>query len=159
MEDVASHPDLTSPELNAVMREILDQTEGGLGLAVADITSARLLGVAHNIPYFNQGYLDAVAAGAVSMFRGAEVQHIEGLLTDLSGVVHRKTIDEVQMTTHRTIHFMMVLPNHRNSVVVLITDRRTSLGMAWSMVRGSSLRIEPVLESLGIDPADDANPQ
>ena len=46
------------------MRSVLDGVEGGLGCAVADLRTGELLGVAHNVRYFTQTYLEAVAAAA-----------------------------------------------------------------------------------------------
>ena len=135
--------------LDEVMRSVVDSVDGALGCAVVDVTSGDLLGVAHNVPYFTQEYLDAVAAAAVQMFRGYTVSHVEKLISERRGVAPEHLIEEVQMTTRRTIHFMMILPNHEESCVVLITDRRTNLGMSWAAIRGSVLDIEPILDAAG----------
>jgi hypothetical protein len=58
-------------------------------------------------------------------------------------------IEEVQMTTRRTVHFMMILPNHPEAAVVLITDRRSSMGIGWAAIRRSVLDVEPLLDAAG----------
>ena len=134
--------------LDEVLESVLDDVEGALGCAVADMRSGALLGVAHHVPYFTQEYLDAVAAASVDMFRGQTVRRVEDLLSLQRGRPSERLIEEMQMTTRGTIHFMMVLPNHPEAVVVLITTRETSPGMGWSATRRSVLQIEPLLAGL-----------
>ena len=134
--------------LDDVMESILGEVDGALGCAVSDMRSGALLGVAHHVPYFTQEYLEAVAAASVQMFRGQTVHHVEDLISARRGRPSERLIEEVQMTTRHTIHFMMVLPNHPEAVVVLITNRETSLGMGWAATRRSVLDIEPILDSL-----------
>ncbi|WP_425956131.1 hypothetical protein [Xylanimonas sp. McL0601] len=135
--------------LDDVMRAVVDEVDGALGCAVVDVASGDLLGVAHNVAYFNQDYLDAVAAAAVQMFRGRTVTHVEDLIAARRGVPSEHLIEEVQMTTRRTVHYMMILPNHPEAAVVLITDRRSSVGMGWASIRRSVLDVEPLLDAAG----------
>ncbi|MCL2394175.1 MAG: hypothetical protein FWC87_05735 [Acidimicrobiaceae bacterium] len=134
--------------LDEVLESVLDEVEGALGCAVADLRSGALLGVAHHVSYFTQEYLEAVAAASVEMFRGQTVRHVEDLISAQRVQPSERLIEEIQMTTRGTIHFMMVLPNHPEAVVVLITNRETSLGMGWSATRRSVLQIEPILDGL-----------
>lgn len=130
------------------MESVILDVDGALGCAVADMRSGALLGVAHHVPYFTHEYLEAVAAAAVEMFRGQTVRHVEDLIALQRGRPSERLIEEIQMTTSHTIHFMMVLPNHPEAAVVLITNRETSLGMGWSATRRSVLEIEPILDGL-----------
>ena len=66
--------------LNGVLEEMLENVDEALGVAVVDLNSGLLLSVAHNVPYFTQSYLDAVAAAAVEMFRGKTVTNVEELI-------------------------------------------------------------------------------
>ena len=130
------------------MESVLYEVDGALGCAVADLGSGALLGVAHHVPYFTHEYLEAVASAAAEMFRGQTVRHVEDLISANRGRPSERLIEEVQMTTRHTIHFMMVLPNHPEAVVVLITKRETSLGIGWSATRRSVLQIAPILDGL-----------
>jgi hypothetical protein len=133
--------------LDEVMRTVVDGVDGALGCAVVDVTTGDLLGVAHNVPYFTQTYLDAVAAAAVQMFRGSTVTTVERLISERRGVPPEHLIEEVQMTTRRTMHFMMILPDHPAAATILITDRRANVGMSWAALRRSSLDVEPILDA------------
>lgn len=135
--------------LDEVMRSVVDAVDGALGCAVVDVATGELRGVAHNVPYFNQTYLDAVAAAAVQMFRGPTVTTVERLISERRGVEPEHLIEEVQMSTRRTMHFMMILPNHPEAVSVLITDRRANVGMSWAALRRSMLEVEPILDAAG----------
>jgi hypothetical protein len=121
--------------LDDLTQDIVKTVDGSLGCAVVDVSSGLLLSVAHNVPYFTQTYLEAVAAAAVDMFRGKNVQAVESLLTSQRGQTVEKTINEIQMTTDNTFHFMSIVPDKPDALLVLITNKRTNLGMGWASVR------------------------
>ncbi len=130
--------------LNEICKSVVDSVDDGLGLAVVDLESGLLLGAAHNVPYFTQSYLYAVAAAAVDMFRGRTVSAVEQLLAQQRGTAgSTHLIKEVQMTTDKTYHFMLVLPGKPNTLMVLITGKRANLGFGWSAVRQAVPQIEP----------------
>ncbi len=118
-----------------VCADALDSTDGGLGCAVVDLKSGLLLGVAHKISYFTQSYLDAVAAAAVDMMRGAKIRAVEDMIGNMRGQPEKNLIKEVQMTTKNTYHFMAVVPEKPDALVVLITSRKANLGLGWVAVR------------------------
>ncbi|MGZ8219521.1 hypothetical protein [Methylomagnum sp.] len=134
-------------KLDEVIQGILRDVDGALGCAVVDLSSGLLLSVAHNVPYFTQSYIEAVAAAAVDMLRGKNVLAVESLLSSQRGKKVENTIKEVQMTTDHTYHFMATVPDRPNSLVVLITSRKTNLGMGWSAVRINLPRIAPYCPS------------
>jgi predicted regulator of Ras-like GTPase activity (Roadblock/LC7/MglB family) len=131
-------------KLDTVLQNVVKDVDGALGCAVVDLDSGLLLGVAHNVPYFTSSYLEAVAAAAVDMIRGKNVRAVEALLSNQRGKPVEQTIKEVQMTTDNTLHFMAVVPDKPNALVVLITNRKTNLGMGWAAVRKSMPAISPL---------------
>jgi hypothetical protein len=131
--------------LDDITKEIVTSVDGALGCAVVDLGSGLLLSVSHNVPYFTQTYLEAVAAAAVDMFRGKNVQAVESLLSNQRGITIEKTIQEMQMTTEHTFHFMTVVPEKPDSLVVLITSKKTNLGMGWASVRKHLPSIAPLV--------------
>ena len=130
--------------LNDICKGILDDVDGATGCAVVDLNNGLMLAVAHSVPYFTQTYLDAVAAAAVDMFRGKNVSSVEKLLSAQRGEQVEKTIQEVQMTTTGTYHFMSVIPEKPDNLVVLITTKKANLGMGWSALRKSLVDIAPL---------------
>lgn len=121
--------------LNTVLQTIISEVDGALGCAVVDLESGLLLDAAHKIPYFTTSYLEAVAAAAVDMMRGKNVRAIEALFSNQYGRPMKKSIQEVQMTTDHTYHFMAVATEKPDMLLVLITSKKTNLGMGWSTVR------------------------
>jgi hypothetical protein len=71
--------------INQICTEIVNDVDSALGCAVVDLNSGLLLGVSHNVPYFTQSYLDAVAAAAVDMFRGRTVSAVEDMIANMRG--------------------------------------------------------------------------
>lgn len=121
--------------INEVCQEIVASVDGALGCGVVDLSTGLLLGVAHNVPYFTQSYLDAVAAAAVDMFRGRTIGVVEQLLSATRGSKVEHALKEVQMTTDKTFHFMSIIKDKPNCLVVLITRTTTNLGLGWTALR------------------------
>jgi hypothetical protein len=131
-------------DINQICGDIVRGVDSALGCAVVDLSSGLLLGVSHNVPYFTQSYLDAVAAAAVDMFRGRTVSAVEDMIGNMRGNAKKNLLKEVQMTTENTYHFMMVVPEKPNALVVLITSKRANLGMGWSSVRMAVPKLTPL---------------
>lgn len=132
-------------DLNQVCADVTNNVANSLGCAVVDLETGLLLGVHHNVPYFTESYLDAVAAAAVDMFRGRTVTNVEDLLGKQRGEEVRNSIKEVQMSTDGTYHFMKVLPNKPNALAVLITSRKANLGTGWTSLRSAMDTMEPLV--------------
>ncbi|TVZ40471.1 hypothetical protein P886_4902 [Alteromonadaceae bacterium 2753L.S.0a.02] len=124
-------------DLNSSCAELVSNVTDALGAAVVDLSSGLLLAAHHNVPYFTQSYLDAVAAAAVDMFRGKTITTVEQLLANQRGTAVQQSIKEVQMSTDHTYHFMSVVPGKENCLLVLITGRKANLGMGWSSLRSA----------------------
>jgi hypothetical protein len=125
--------------LDQITREVVTAVDGALGCAVVDLSSGLLLSVSHNVPYFTQTYLEAVAAAAVDMFRGKNVQAVESLLSNQRGKTVENSVQEMQMTTPATLHFMAIVPDKPNGLVVLITSKKTNQGIAFFYIDYSNL--------------------
>jgi hypothetical protein len=132
------------PSLNDVCKEIIGSVDGALGCGVVDLNTGLLLGVAHNVPYFTQSYLDAVAAASVDMVRGKTVKAVEDLLSKNRGAKVVDSIKEVQMATENTLHFIATVTGKPNAMVVLITNKKVNLGMGWAGVRNNMGKIAPM---------------
>ncbi|WP_353571142.1 hypothetical protein [Candidatus Albibeggiatoa sp. nov. BB20] len=131
-------------DINEICSEIVSTVDAALGCAVVDLNSGLLLGVSHNVPYFTQSYLDAVAAAAVDMFRGRTISAVEDMIANMRGNSKAHLVKEVQMTTENTFHFMMIVPEKQDALVVLVTSRKANLGMGWASLR----RVVPQLTPL-----------
>ncbi|MGF2736435.1 hypothetical protein [Marinobacter sp. DUT-1] len=130
--------------LNEICQNMVHEVGDALGAAVVDLESGLLLTVAHNVPYFTQSYLDAVAAAAVDMFRGKTVNTVEKLIASQRGTEVNRLVKEVQMTTEKTYHFMSIVPGKPNALMVLITGKKANLGMGWAALRGALPKVSPL---------------
>lgn len=122
-------------KINEVCQSVVNEVEGALACSVVDTNSGLMLGSAHKVPYFSQTYMDAVAAAAVEMFRGKNVRVVEKLLSQQRGEPVENSIEEMQMTTKGTYHFMATIPEKPTAILVLVTTRVANLGMGWNAVR------------------------
>lgn len=121
--------------LTSVLESCLKNTKESLGVAIVDMHSGLLIGVAHRIPYFTDSYLETVAAAAVDVFRGKTVSAVEKMLTGVRGRLVRDMVKEAQITTDATFHFMVTSPAKPGILGVLITSRSVDLMTAWATVR------------------------
>jgi hypothetical protein len=122
--------------LTSVLEAYLKNTKQALSVAVVDLQSGLLIGVAHNVPYFTDTHFEAVAAAAVDIFRGKTVSAVEKMLTGLRGKLVRDMVKEAQITTDATCHFMVTSPEKPGVLAVLITARGSDLIAGWTAVRG-----------------------
>jgi hypothetical protein len=130
--------------LEDVCVALTQEVNEALGVAVVDISSGLMLAVAHKVPYFTQSYLDAVAAAAVDMFRGKTISNVEKLLSATRGREVKHLVQEIQMTTESTFHFMALVPDKPQCLTVLITSKRANLGMGWLALRRALSAIAPL---------------
>lgn len=122
-------------KLDEICAQIYSEVDGAIAVAVVDLDSGMPLSVYHQVSHFDQNYVDLVSAAAVDMFRGKTVRMVEEQLTRQRNKSALHSIQEVQMTTAGTLHFMIVLPEHQHIVVVMVTSKRTSTGMGWASLR------------------------
>lgn len=122
-------------KLDEICAEVYSEVDGAIAVAVVDLDSGMPLSVYHQVSHFDQSYVDLVSAAAVDMFRGKTVRMVEDQLTKQRNKSAIHSIQEVQMTTAGTLHFMIVLPEHQHIVVVMVTSKKTSTGMGWASLR------------------------
>lgn len=128
--------------LNTICSDVYNEVTGAIAVAVVDLSNGLLLAVHHEIPYFDQSYVDLVSAAAVNMFRGHTVNVVEEALTAQRGRSAMNSINEIQMTTDGTFHFMAIIPGKPQFVAILITTKRASLGLGWASLRRALPSIE-----------------
>lgn len=130
-------------KLDEILKDITDSVDGSLACAVVDLNTGLLLGISSKVPYFSEEFYDVIAAAAVDMFRGKSIKSIESLMSLQSGREISKTVKEIQMSSDRTYHFMTTLPEKKDALLVLITDRSANLGMGWMKLRSTAPKVQP----------------
>ncbi len=122
--------------LNNVLKSVVDEVEGALGCGVVDLNTGLILGAYHNVPYFTQSFLDAIGAAAVDMLRGRNVSAVYKMLAAQRGDNEGGRFYEIQMTSDNTYHFLATVEGKPDALMILVTSKRTNLGMGWSALRG-----------------------
>lgn len=131
-------------DINTICSETVSSIEAALGCAVVDLRSGAVLGISHKIPYFTHSIIDRAAAAAMDMFRGNTVQSVEQMINDMRCTQEEHLIEEIQITTKNTYHFMAIVPDRPNAILILITNKKVNLGMGWSKVRLALPRVAPL---------------
>lgn len=121
--------------LKKICQSVYDDVNGAIAVAVVDLSSGMSLEVYHQVPHFNQDYIELVSAAAVDMFRGRNVNKVEEKLAEQRNRPLQHSIEEVQMTTKGTLHFMIVIPDKPDILALLVTTKKASVGMGWSSLR------------------------
>ena len=123
--------------LQTICESIYSDVNGAIAVAVVDLSSGMPLQVYHRVSYFTQDYVDLVSAASVDMFRGRNVAKVEERLADQRNRPLSHSIQEVLMTTEGTIHFMAVLPEKKDILALLVTNKKVSIGMGWAVLRNA----------------------
>lgn len=130
--------------LNDALKSLVDDVDGALACSIVDLNSGLMLGEYHDVPYFSNEYIDAVAASSVDMFRGKTVKTVEKLLSAERGKEVVNSIKEVQVSTDGTYHFMAIVNGKPDVLIVLVTSRAANLGMGWTSLRRANTLIAPL---------------
>lgn len=121
--------------LTEICQDVYQAVGGTIAVAIADLSTGMLIAVYHQVPHFDQDYIDAVSASAVDMFRGRTVGRVEDELNKRRSNPINNSIREMQMTTPGTQHFMAIVPDHEDLLLVVVTTKKVNLGMGWVVVR------------------------
>jgi hypothetical protein len=132
------------PNLNDICSDMIGSVDYAFAAAVIDQETGLLLGVAQNTSHVTQNFLDAVAASAVEMFRGKAIATAEKMIAELRGEAPRRLVQEIQMTTESTYHFMCVVPDKPGVLAVLVAGKKINLGMGWASLRSRLKEIAAV---------------
>jgi len=131
------------PTINDICRNIVEDVDEALAVTVVDLGTGLLLGYHHDVPGFSDRYLDMLAAAATDMFRGKNVSQIEKQLSSLHDREIHNTIQEAQLTTLHTYHFMAVIPDKPDMLVILITSKDANRGLGWAGLRSALAVLAP----------------
>lgn len=129
--------------INDICKKTVDDSEHSLALGIVDLSSGLLLAVHHTTPYFTQSYLDAVAAAAVDMFRGQAISAVEAQYSESENGA-TNTLQEAQLSTIKTYHFMSVIPEKQNTLVILITNKNIELKAGWAILHAVTQELTPL---------------
>jgi len=130
-------------DMNQTLENLVNELDGALAAAVVDLNNGLLLGAYHNVPYFTQSYVDAVGAAAVDMFRGKTITAVETMMAAQRGDEIKYHIKEIQMTTDGTFHFMAVIPEKPDYLLILVTRTTINLGSGWMATRSALGEVAP----------------
>lgn len=121
-------------DLQALCGEFIDDASGVLGCALVDVATG--LPLAFDVKPESWLTNDATAflfAASVSCFaESAESSASVGPRPSSGG---EGRLREVQLTTKFGFHFMSLVPGVEQELAVLVTDRGSSLGLGWMMMR------------------------
>ena len=130
-------------DMNQTLENLVNELDGALAAAVVDLNNGLLLGAYHNVPYFTQSYVDAVGAAAVDMFRGKTITAVETMMAAQRVDEINYHIKEIQMTTDGTFHFMAVIPEKPDYLLILVTRTTINLGSGWMATRSALGEVAP----------------
>ena len=136
--------------LQHTLKNLVDNLEGGLACSVVDLKTGAVLSIYHQSTYFLPSMIDTVTAAAIEIFRGKNITLLEKMLAHHRGDKPSYHKHEIQITSKRTYHFMSVIPNKPDTLVILVTSTRTNFGMGWAGLRMAIPTIEQEVRALAI---------
>lgn len=149
-------------KLDDLCAGIVADVDGCLGCAVVDLTTGLPL-ASKIVPgaVLNDVAMEVMAAASVDYFRGRNVWQLQLAISSgppeassAPGFVH-----EIQTTTEDTYHFMSIVPNRDDVLLILITDKTANLGLGWIAMRQARERLSDLYETEHPQPeADPSRP-
>lgn len=126
---------------------IIADVDGCLGCAVVDLTTGLPLAM-QVVPgtLLNPVALEVMSAAGADYFRGRAVWQLETAMS--GGAAGAGFVREIQTTTEDTYHFMSIVPEREDTLLILITDKAANLGLGWIAMRQALARVSEV------DPGD-----
>lgn len=130
-------------KIDDACKEVVESIDGATACGVVDLDTGMLLGL-YNAAGYTQTLNEAVAAATMDMFRGSNVARVEEMVRDHRGVAEDGAhyFQEVHITSEHNYHFMKTIKEGR-SVMVLVTQKTTNIGMGWAQLKSAIPRIEP----------------
>jgi hypothetical protein len=132
-------------KIDDACKKAVGAVDGGLAMGVVDLDTGMLLGVYNNAGY-SQSLNEIVAAAAMDMFRGTNVNRVHKAVRAHRGVPEDGSsyFEEIHITSHHNFHFMKTVKKGR-AVAVLVTSRSTNIGMGWAQLKAVLPEIEPLV--------------
>lgn len=137
-------------KLDDLCAGIVADVDGCLGCAVVDLTTG--LPLASKIvsgAVLNDAAMEVMAAASVDYFRGRNVWQLQ--LAMSNGPPEASTalgfVHEIQTTTEDTYHFMSIVPDRDDVLLILITDKTANLGLGWIAMRQARERLRDLYET------------
>ena len=127
--------------LQDICDEIMEDVDGALGCALVDLgTGLPLAMTVTSDDLQASGAMETLAAAGTDYFRGEVNHQLQSAMGGEPG--DGGFVEEIQTTTDETYHFMCVVPGNKQTVLLLITDKTTNLGLGWVAVRRALRRVE-----------------
>ena len=121
---------------------IVDDVDGALACALVDLGTGLPL-ASRIVPggILNPASMEAISAAGAEYFRGRAVRRLEAQMSTTGAESRSSFVEEIQTTTEDTYHFMSVVPGHEDTLMILITDKSTNLGLGWISMREALARV------------------
>lgn len=135
----------TLERIDTTCRRVVRALEGSVACGVIDLDSGSLLGAFHEGDGREQQSRPAAEA-AVDLFRGPNVRRVEAMIR-AQRAEHgdgEHYYEEIQLTSKHHLHFVRALAGGR-AVILLVTQRNTSVGLGWAQLRAAIPVLEPLI--------------
>ena len=133
--------------LDDLCEETVRQVRGCLGCAVVDLETGLPLAMeVVSGSLLTEGAMETMAVASVDYFRSRTIWQLELEVSGGAGEAAESFVREIQTTTADTCHFMSVVPEWENTLLILITDKTANLGMGWVSMRQTLDRIRTMHE-------------
>ncbi len=132
--------DRKADPLNVACQALLNEIDDARGVALIDISNGKILAFAQTARCMAQSHAATVAT-TMDLFKSDAVKKLISL--EQGGEEYKK-ITQVQMTTKRTYHFMSIVPDKENVLLVLATGKQSNLGFGWMAMREALAIVGPL---------------
>ncbi|MET0384562.1 MAG: response regulator [Polyangiales bacterium] len=129
------HSDVMLARVDEACKRAVAAVDGALALGVVDLETGMLLGV-YNSSGFSRSLNEIVAAACVDMFRGSNLARVQRAIRAHRGASEDGAhyFEEIHITSAHNFHFMKTIKRGK-AVAVLVTSKKTIVGMGWAQLK------------------------
>lgn len=132
-------------KLDEALATMIADRDGIFGMAVIDMNSRQLVGVAQTTNNVSPATLEAAAVSAVEMLRGKAVSAIETLLSAQLNTPIEHSIEDVCINTKASRIFLTSITDKPDYLLLLCTGLSVNVAMGWMIVRKNMPQLNATL--------------
>lgn len=132
------------PNLNDVCLQILDENEELTTVAVVDVESALLLGLAYTSDDLSLDYYETFAAALVNIFIGKNTHTVESMISTMRGEPIIPMIEQLYLVMNQHDVYVSTLRGSPHCLFFVLTNKSADIDEIWDVVRLNMAQVEAV---------------
>lgn len=133
------------PNLNDVCLQILDVNEQLSTVAVVEIESALLLGLAYKNDNISLDYFETLAAAIVNIYVGRNTKTVETMIANMRQEPVITRIDQLNLVLNHENVYVSNLTYSSHILIFVIANKNADIDEVWDIIKDSIHNLSDVI--------------